>query len=221
MIAEGEPTLPRARLGGYRLRTMELFVATANAHKLVELGPALPGHILRIPADAGIEGFDVVEDGRTYLENAVKKATALYRLVGKPCLADDSGLSVRALGGAPGVLSARYGSPGGERKLESAERNAYLLENMSSEGDRNCAFVCCLVLVLAEERVFAVQETCPGELLRAPRGSGGFGYDPVVYLPALGKSVAELSVEEKNRLSHRGRACARMAVLLSELEARP
>ena len=199
---------------------MELFVATGNAHKIVELGPALSGHILRLPADAGIAGFEVDEDGATYLENAVKKARALYSLLGKPSLADDSGLSVRAMGGAPGVLSARYGSVEG-RKLEAGERNALLLRHMESSDDRACAFVCCLVLVLSEERVFAVQETCPGELLRAPKGTGGFGYDPIVFLPELGKSVAELSVEEKNRLSHRGRACARMAAILSELESRP
>jgi XTP/dITP diphosphohydrolase len=199
---------------------MELFIATGNAHKVVELGPALPGHVLRTPAEAGFPGFDVEEDGATYLENAVKKAKALFALLGKPSLADDSGLSVRAMGGAPGVLSARYGSSGG-RRLEAEERNAFLLAAMEGQEDRACAFVCCLVLVLSEERVFAVQETCPGELLRAPRGSGGFGYDPVVFLPALGRSVAELSVEEKNRLSHRGRACARMAALLAELESSP
>jgi XTP/dITP diphosphohydrolase len=198
---------------------MEIFVATANAHKLLELAPALPGHRLKVPADAGIEGFDVEEDGDSFLDNALIKARTLYRLVGKPSMADDSGLSVRALGGAPGILSARYGSVDGRRKLEAAERNAYLLANMASHEDRACAFVCCLALVLAEERVFVVQETCPGELLREPRGDGGFGYDPLVYLPDLGKSVAELSIQEKNRLSHRGRACARMAALLSDLES--
>jgi XTP/dITP diphosphohydrolase len=200
---------------------MELFVATGNAHKLVELAPALPGHTLRIPSDAGIAGFDVEEDGASFLENAAKKATALYRLAGRPSLADDSGLSVRALGGAPGIISARYGSAAGAPRLEAAERNALLLAAMAAEEDRACAFVCCLVLVLSEERIFAVQETCPGLLLREPRGDGGFGYDPVVYLPELGKSVAELSVEEKNRLSHRGRACARMAALLAELGSNP
>jgi XTP/dITP diphosphohydrolase len=209
---------------------MEIFVATGNAHKLLELAPALPGHRLKLPSDAGIEGFEVEEDGSSYLENAAKKALSLYRLVGKPSLADDSGLSVRAMGGAPGILSARYGAredrreaapPGSLIKLEAAERNAYLLAQLESEEDRACAFVCCLVLVLSEERIFSVQETCPGQLLREPRGTGGFGYDPIVYLPELGKSVAELSVEEKNRLSHRGRACARMAILLAELESRP
>ncbi len=201
--------------------TMELFVATGNAHKLVELGPALPGQLLRTPADAGFPAFDVVEDGSTYLENAVKKAMALHALLGKPSLADDSGLSVRALGGGPGVLSARYGSVDGRRKLEATERNALLLANMGGQADRACAFVCCLVLVLAPDRLFVVQESCPGELLRAPRGAGGFGYDPIVFLPELGKSVAELSIEEKNRLSHRGRACARMSKILADLELRP
>jgi XTP/dITP diphosphohydrolase len=200
---------------------MEIFVATGNAHKLVELGPALGGHTLKLPAEAGIAGFEVEEDGSTYLENAVKKARALYSIIGKSSLADDSGLSVQALGGAPGVLSARYGSVDGHAKLLAAERNALLLERMEAEENRDCAFVCCLVLVLSDERVFAVQETCPGRLLRAPRGSGGFGYDPIVLLPELGKSVAELTLEEKNRLSHRGRACARMAALLAELEAKP
>ena len=106
----------------------------------------------------------------------------------------------------------------GRTKLGAAERNAFLLKNMEAEADRACAFVCCLVLVLDEERIFAVQETCPGELLRESRGSGGFGYDPIVFLPQLGKSVAELSVAEKNLLSHRGRACARMAVILRDIE---
>jgi XTP/dITP diphosphohydrolase len=204
---------------------MELFVATGNAHKLVELGAAFPGHRLRLPAEAGIEGFDVVEDGSTYLENAVKKARALFALSGKPSLADDSGLSVRAMGGAPGVLSARYGArpgpePGSLVKLGAEERNELLLERMEAEEDRACAFVCCLVLLLSEERVFAAQESCPGLLLRAPKGSGGFGYDPIVYLPELGRSVAELTMEEKNEVSHRGRASARMAAILADLELR-
>jgi XTP/dITP diphosphohydrolase len=199
---------------------MELFVATGNAHKLVELGPALPGHVLKTPADAGFKRFDVVEDGSTYLENAVKKARALYALVHRPSLADDSGLSVRAMGGAPGVLSARYGSIDGKAKLEASERNECLLRNMAEQADRACAFVCCLVLMLSEDRIFVAQETCPGVLLREPRGSGGFGYDPIVFLPELGKSVAELTIEEKNRLSHRGRACERMSKILADLEQR-
>ena len=198
---------------------MELLVATGNAHKLSELGPLLPGHRLLRPADVGFPGFDVDEDGATYLENALKKARALFDLTGRPALADDSGLAVHALGGAPGVISARYGSEDGRRKLDSAERNALLLGNCEAFEDRRCAFVCALALILDEERVFVIQETCPGELLRVPRGAGGFGYDPVVWLPELGKSIAELSQDEKNRVSHRGRAGQRMAAILDDLAA--
>jgi len=200
---------------------MELLVATGNAHKLVELGPLLPGHRLFRPAEVGHPAFDVEEDGRTYLENALKKARALFDLTGRPSLADDSGLSVRALGGAPGILSARYGSEDARRKLEAGERNALLLANCAAFEDRACAFVCALALVLGEDRFFLVQETCPGELLREGRGTGGFGYDPVVWLPALGKSVAELTMEEKNLVSHRGRAARRLAAILSDLERAP
>lgn len=197
---------------------MDILVATGNAHKLSELASAFSMHHLIPPAEAGFPDFDVEEDGKTFLENALKKARALHRVSGLPTLADDSGLSVRAMDGAPGVLSARYGSPDGSRKLETAERNALLLEHMANHEDRDCAFVCALALVLGEERFFVVQETCPGKLLRAPRGRGGFGYDPIVYLPELGKSVAELSQAEKNRVSHRGRASLRMAALLAQLE---
>ena len=200
---------------------MELIVATGNAHKLLELAPALPGHRLLSPAEVGLPGFDVEEDGADFIDNALKKARTLFALSGRPSLADDSGLSVRALGGEPGVRSARYGSEDGRTKLDAAARNDYLLRRMEGREDRDCAFVCCLVLALSPDRFFAVQETCPGELLRRPRGSGGFGYDPIVFLPGLGKSLAELSLEEKNRLSHRGRACARMAALLADLEAAP
>lgn len=201
---------------------MEFFVATGNAHKLLELAPALPGHNLKSPADAGIQDFKVEEDGPTFMDNALKKALTLYRLIGRPSLADDSGLVVKALGGAPGVMSARYGSPdGGASRLDAVSRNRFLLAEMADKEDRSCAFVCCLVLALSENRVFVVQETCPGELLRESRGSGGFGYDPVVWLPFLKKTVAELHVEEKNRVSHRGRACARMNAIIADLEARP
>lgn len=195
---------------------MEILVATGNAHKLGELAPLFPGQILKTPASVGIERFEVEEDGSTFLDNALIKARALYSMTGRPSMADDSGLTVRALGGGPGIYSARYGSEGG-KKLEAAERNALLLKNTQGFADRACAFVCCLVLVLSETRFFVVEETLEGELLRAPRGEGGFGYDPLVFLPELGKSVAELSPDEKNRVSHRGKAAARMARLIEGL----
>lgn len=193
---------------------MEILVATNNMHKLAELSALLPGHRLVTPAQAGFPDFDVEEDGETYQANAFKKALALYDLTGRPSLADDSGISVRALGGAPGVRSARYGSPDGVTPLSSPERNELLLRTMRGQEDRACAFVCCLVLLHDRNRHVAVQETCPGVLLDSPRGSGGFGYDPVVYLPEFGRTVAELSETEKNSVSHRGRAAKALARIL-------
>lgn len=206
--------------GRYPL-AMEIIVATGNAHKLGELAELFPGHRLLRPVDVGHPDFDVVEDGRTFFENARIKAEALHRLTGRPVLADDSGLAVRALGGEPGIHSARYGSQDGKLKLEAPERNALLLKAVDGFADRNCAFVCCLILMLSEERFFAVQESLEGELLRSPRGEGGFGYDPIVWVPSLGKSVAELSAAEKNAVSHRGRASRRMAAILADLETAP
>jgi XTP/dITP diphosphohydrolase len=200
---------------------MEILVATGNAHKLIELAPLFPGHRLRKPADVGHPDFDVEEDGSTYIENALKKARALYELTKCPSLADDSGLAVRALGGEPGIRSARYGSEEGGQKLDSSERNRLLLVRMHGFEDRRCSFICALAFVFDEDRFFVVQESCPGQLLRSPRGKGGFGYDPVVFLPALEKSVAELSQEEKNEVSHRGRAGRRIAALISDLAAWP
>jgi len=195
---------------------MIIYVATNNAHKLDEIRPAMPGIEFRVPGDAGVE-FDFPEDADTFVGNSTGKALALWRLVRAPVLADDSGLCVDALGGRPGVLSARYGSKDGYTPLGAPERNALLLEEMRGVADRSCRFVCCMSLVLSPDRVFVAQETCEGVLLEEPRGSGGFGYDPVVFLPALGCSVAELSAERKNGVSHRGRALRRMAAILDSL----
>ena len=175
---------------------------------------------LRTPRDAGLD-FDFPEDGDTFIDNAIGKARALYDRLGNPTLADDSGLCVDALGGSPGVLSARYGSADGAPPLESPERNALLLAEMDGVRERGCRFVCCLALVLSPDRIIVIQETCEGILLEAPRGAGGFGYDPLVFVPGTGKSVAELSPEEKNRISHRGRALARLAPVLEGLKAMP
>ena len=147
------------------------------------------------------------------------KAMALWHQLGRPILADDSGLCVDGLGGRPGVLSARYGSRVGGPVLESGMRNQLLLEEMHGKENRSCRFVCCLSLVLGPDRAFTIQETCEGQLLEAPRGNGGFGYDPVVFLPELGKSVAELSPAEKNLVSHRGKALQRLGALIADLRA--
>jgi len=199
---------------------MTIYLATNNNHKLEEVRLAMPGYDIRKPADAGI-AFDFPEDADTFMGNSSGKALALWRLLGVPVLADDSGLCVDALGGRPGVLSARYGSRDGASPLESSERNALLLKEMQSQKERSCRFVCCMSLVISADRLFISQETCEGILLHAPRGEGGFGYDPLVFLPSLGRSVAELTAIEKNRVSHRGRAITRISAFLASLEANP
>ena len=197
---------------------MEILVATFNRHKIEELAPLFSAHKLLCPADIGCGELDIEENGSNYFENALIKAKAMFTRTGLPTLADDSGLSVAAMGGAPGIYSSRYGSKDGRAKLSSAERNALLLAEMEGVADRACAFYCCLVFLYGHDRFLSVQETCPGTLSEDPRGEGGFGYDPVVYLPEMKKSMAELSPEEKNLVSHRGRAARLMNAILAGVE---
>jgi XTP/dITP diphosphohydrolase len=190
----------------------ELLVATNNAHKVRELTRLFPGVRLRTPSELGVV-FEYEERGATYLDNALGKARHLYAQVGLPVLADDSGLEVPALGGEPGIRSSRYGSPPGGPKLTDAARCDLLLAKAATLADRSCFFVCCMALVLGESRFLTAQEVMPGQLALAPRGSGGFGYDPIVYVPERGKTVAELLDREKDRVSHRGRAARRVRAL--------
>lgn len=196
---------------------MDIVVASFNKHKIGELVPLFPGHRLLCPSDLGIREFEIEEDGQSYLENAAIKARAIFRLAGIPTLADDSGLSVDALSGAPGIHSARYGALANGEKLPAAERNELLLSVMRGKTERACAFHCALVLIPEEGRILAVEETCPGILLESPRGMGGFGFDPIVFLPGRGKSVAELTPEEKAGVSHRGKAGRAMARIIEAL----
>ena len=198
------------------LEPVQIVLATANRHKAQELRRVFPADEIVLPADVGVD-FDHEETGDTYLENALGKATALFRRVGRPVMADDSGLSVAALGGEPGVLSARYGSSPGGPRLADADRNRYLLARMEGLSDRRAFFVCCLVFVAGDYRFFVAQETVEGMIAHEPAGTGGFGYDPLFYLPERGLTVAELPDAEKDRISHRGRAAARLAPVLASL----
>ena len=151
----------------------------------------------------GIQG-SVAETGRTFTENAIQKATAYARLSGLWTWADDSGLEVDALGGEPGIHSARYAGP----DASDEDRYRLLLRRLAHvpPGQRSARFRCVVALATPEGRVETAEGRCEGEIALAPRGAHGFGYDPIFYLPERGKTMAELPLEEKNRISHRGQA---------------
>ncbi|MFN8159504.1 MAG: RdgB/HAM1 family non-canonical purine NTP pyrophosphatase [Solirubrobacterales bacterium] len=185
-----------------------MILATRNEHKLRELAQVLPGAELR-PLPDGVEMPP--ETGETFAENALIKARAACRATGEAAIADDSGIVVEALGGRPGVRSARYAGPG----ASDEENLSKLLEEVSGAADRRAAYVCAIALVTpsGEERVF--EGRCEGTLAERPRGEGGFGYDPA-FLPADSgtadaRTMAELSAAEKHAISHRGRAARRLA----------
>lgn len=175
-------------------------LASRNEGKRREL-EALAAGALRLrllPPDAP----DVVEDGSTYLDNARKKAVSAARFVGGAALADDSGLEVDALGGGPGVRSARFGGRG----LDDAGRTAYLLRRIGEAADRRARFRCVLVLARGDDWVSS-EGVLEGEIALAPRGGGGFGYDPVFLASCFGgRTLAEVAASEKNRVSHRAAA---------------
>jgi XTP/dITP diphosphohydrolase len=191
---------------------MKIYFASGNAHKKEEVARLFSEHTIVIPSDEGI-AFDPEETETTFYGNALLKARALWDIVHQPVLADDSGICVDALRGAPGVLSARYGSENGE-KLSPAERNRLLLSRMEGKTGRTARFVCNMVLYLSSDRFWAIQETLEGVVITEERGTGGFGYDPVLFIPEYGKTVAELSPEDKDHCSHRGKACRQIEALL-------
>ncbi|PAU77370.1 XTP/dITP diphosphatase [Halomonas salipaludis] len=198
-------------------RAFDIVLASGNAGKIREFNQLLSplGHEVKAQADYGVA--EVEETGLTFVENALLKAREASRVSGLPALADDSGLEVDALQGAPGIYSARYA---GEPKSDEAN-NRKLLEQLLEvpEGERSARYWCVLVYLRhADDPVpLIVQQHWQGEILAHPRGEGGFGYDPLFWIPEVGMSVAELSAEEKNRLSHRGRA---MQALLAQLSSR-
>ncbi|MGR4070540.1 RdgB/HAM1 family non-canonical purine NTP pyrophosphatase [Billgrantia sp. C5P2] len=200
--------------------TNELVVASGNPGKLREFGQLFESLGLRIRPQAEFGVTDVEETGLTFVENALLKARAASSASGLPALADDSGLEVDALAGRPGIYSARFA---GEPKSD-ARNNAKLLASLAevSGAARSARYWCALVYLRhADDPVpLIVQRSWEGEILEQPRGEGGFGYDPLFWLPSLGKSVAELGAEEKNRLSHRGRALESMLTALRGMTQR-
>ncbi len=198
------------------VQLISLVLATRNRGKVEELKHLLEGMPVSLSDLADHpEIVSIVEDGATFLANARKKARVVAEATGGWALADDSGLTVAALEGAPGVLSARYAGKDGDHRAN----NEKLLREMEGvpAGKRQAAFVCVMVLVAPDGREWDVEERCEGEIAFERRGSGGFGYDPLFFVPDHGKTMAQLSMNEKNAISHRGKALRRMKEVLLEI----
>jgi XTP/dITP diphosphohydrolase len=182
-----------------------IVLATRNAGKVKEFQEMLKDFPVEIK---NLNDFgpipDVEEDGKTFDDNAYKKAVFTAKVLGLPAIADDSGLVVEALEGAPGVKSARYA---GENVSDQDNVNK-LLQEMEGKSNRKAAFECVLSIAVPTGPALTYEGRCEGEITTEQQGKGGFGYDPVFYYPAYGKTFAEISSEEKNRVSHRGRALA-------------
>lgn len=200
------------------LHRITLVVATGNPGKFNEIAALLQGlEVLLLPLDR-VGPIEVPpEGGESFQENACRKARAVARAARQFALADDSGLEVDALGGQPGVLSARFGSP----QATDADRNALLLELLRGipPEKRTARFRCVVAIAEPQGRVRVAEGICEGRIAAAARGSLGFGYDPIFEIPSLGKTFAEVSPEVKNRVSHRARAIAGAREILREILA--
>ena len=209
---------------------MKLYLASGNTHKKKEIQEIFPNHTIFLPKDEGLD-FNPEETGQTFFENSYIKAKSLWDLVKTPVIADDSGICVSVLQDKPGIFSARYCGKDrnyGEIELSSSEQNRLLIEETNFiinkkhiQGDiktiRRCFYVCSMVFYYGDNQFSSIQETMEGYLINSidqQNGKGGFGYDPIVFLPEFGKTVAELSPKEKNTVSHRGKACTLLSPLL-------
>ena len=210
---------------------MKIYLASGNLNKKREVQELFPEHTVVIPKDEGIE-FDPEETGTTFYENSLIKAKALWEIVHCPVLADDSGICVDALDGAPGIYSSRYagpefmkGKPDGS-KTPQEDQNKFIIQQTNEaisngfKGGRKAHYTCAMVLYMGPDRLFVCQETMEGEIIpdiAEARGSGGFGYDPLFFLPDQGKTAAELTADEKNAISHRGKASRLMKKIAGDI----
>lgn len=217
---------------------MKIYLATGNKNKKREMVQLLPEHEIIIPSDEDID-FDPEETGVSFYENSLIKARALYDIVHCPVIADDSGICVDALDGKPGIYSSRYagpdfmkGKPDGT-KISQNEQNKFIIQQTNDaiakgnlpkgaylNGERSCHYTCAMVLYLGPDRLYVAQETFEGTLISKiedAAGTGGFGYDPIVFLPEYNKTVAEISSDEKNKVSHRGKAVRQIQKIIENL----
>lgn len=194
----------------------KLLIATHNRGKVEEIHALLTDMPIQLitPADINLD-LNIIEDGSTYAENAKKKAIAFAHASGLLSLADDSGLEVEALDGAPGLYSARYSPKAG---ATDADRRAHLLKNLSDKPHPWTArFRATIAIAIPNQKVESAEGECKGEIIPEERGTGGFGYDPIFLIPELGRTMAELSMDEKNRLSHRARAIMNAKPILARV----
>lgn len=193
---------------------IEILVGTGNRHKAEEIAKLLSDLPVKVKTLKDFPAIaEVVEDGKTLEDNAVKKARSYAQASGLLTLADDTGLEVKALNGGPGVLSARYAG----ETCSYEDNNRKLLKNLESSKDRAARFRCVIAICDPRSNVFeTVEGVVEGEILRSARGRNGFGYDPIFYLPGQKKTFAELALEEKNRVSHRALALQKAKRMLSK-----
>lgn len=192
---------------------MKMVLASKNAHKLAEMAAILSqvGIEVVLESDVGAD-VEVEETGTTFEENAALKAKAVMEATGLPAIADDSGLCVTALGGGPGVFSARYGGEG----LTDRDRYELVLSGLSGQIDRSARFVSCICCAFPNGDTVTARGECPGLITYGPRGEDGFGYDPIFLVPGKRKTFAQMTAEEKNAISHRGVALQKFKVELEK-----
>ncbi len=190
---------------------MKLIIASNNAHKIKEIKQILGGIFSEVISmkDTGIN-HETIEDGKTFLENAAKKASELSEISNSFAIADDSGISVDALDGAPGIYSARFCG----RHGDDDANNALLLEKLNGITDRKAHYTCAVALCTPSGDLYSAEGYLYGEILSSPRGNNGFGYDPLFFVPQKNQTVAELSSEEKNKISHRANALLKLVDVL-------
>ncbi|MDJ0984872.1 MAG: XTP/dITP diphosphatase [Desulfobacterales bacterium] len=184
-------------------KEIPLVIATGNPGKVVEINDLLTGFPIQIKSLTDFGPIpEVEEDGETFEENAYKKSSFTAKILGIPALADDSGLMVDALGGAPGVRSARYAGA----NASDEQRVAKLLKNMQGQTNRKAAFECVLSIAVPSGPALTYEARCEGQIADAPAGHKGFGYDPIFFYPPLNKTFGQMTIAEKSHVSHRGKA---------------
>ena len=195
-----------------------MIAASSNAHKIKEIQSIMSKFGVKVVSrkEAGVPEFEIEEDGETFEENSLKKAEAIMKATGKLTVADDSGLMVDYLGGAPGVYSARFAG----EECDDEKNNEKLLKHLEGlpAEDRKAKFVSVITLMFPDGNTIVARGDCPGRIIETPTGENGFGYDPLFVPDGLSKTFAQLSDKEKNSISHRARALEKLEEILTERE---